>query len=224
MTTPPSKWPLEFKDSKLSGLYVRELYWLAHQIKTKAKEVFDKYPVRPDQTFVSADISGLEIVYSMLSAAAKVNELLFPQRPKQEYKERAKYLQVLVADLQLKELLDKKVRNTVEHFGEYLDDFNLEHSKFASPTRYLVAFNLILSHMQPIHEPTVPFPLYATPMGPVPVCPVRVYVASTRIFHNFSWSIDLAALEREAQRLAEKLALQFAEERPEDWVSGAICL
>jgi len=219
MTTPHSKWPLGFENSKLSGLYAREMYWLAWQIKMKADELFQKYPVQAGEPFLSTDISGFDLIYSLLSNAAKLNELLYPKRKDQEYKERAACLRGLIGGLQLKHLCDKKVRNTVEHFAEHLDRHNLQHSGFSSPTRYVVLFNFVLSHMEPVHVPSIPFQLYSTPMAPVPVLPVRVYVTSARTFHNFCWSVDIAGLSDEANHVAAKLASQFAEENPEDWVS-----
>lgn len=212
----------------LRPFYIREMYWLAYQLQTKADELFKKYPVN-DGVYASAEISGLDLVYSLLSDAARLNGLLIaPEGSKKIYRERADRLFSLIKDLQLVALLDKKVRNTIEHFGEYLDDHNLQQSSFSPSKRYLVVSNFIFSHMERLNFPDMPVQLFASPVGEItggiPICPVRVYVVSTRTFHNFSWSVSISALRDEAVAITNALKPFFEEKNPEDWVTQMVII
>jgi hypothetical protein len=212
---------IDFSASRLLIIYAQELYWLCHQIHLKSEELFKKYPILSNEVYISAEISGLDLIYSILSCAAKVQELIFSNKKKKLHGDRAKYLQRLLQPLNIKEILNKKVRNTIEHFGEYLDKVNKKHTLFIAPRRYAVAFNLVISHWKRIDDPEFPFPLYQTPQLAFSLYPVRVYVSSERTFYNMDWSIDLAALNEEAVCIKEHLISQkvLKEKKPENWIS-----
>ena len=217
-------WPNGFQSSRLASIYVQELYWLAYQVIEKSNRILQSHPNKPAQLYAAADTDTLDVAYSMLSNAAKIAELLHPLRNRKIYHERAAYLKSLIAPVNFSAIVDKKVRNTIEHYGEYLDDANYIHSTFQPKKLYLVAFNFVFSHLVPSNDPAYPFPVFASPLDGQVIFPVRVYVASTRMLHNLFWSIDLGMLVQQASAIKEALKVHLPEEHPEDWVSAAIAI
>ncbi len=184
--------------------------------------MFSKYPVTSDEVYISADIDALDLVYSLLSNAAKVQELATFYKDSAQHRDRAEYIKGILKSLNISELFKKKVRNTVEHFAEYLDEANKNHTLFRNPQRYFVAYNLVISHWTVLNTDKFPFQLYKTPQLELPLYPVRIYISSQRKFYNMDWSIDLNALSNEARLIKEHMKDQkyFKEETPEDWASG----
>jgi hypothetical protein len=165
------------------------------------------------------------LIYSVLSFAAQVHDMMNTNKTESLYKDRALFITNILGDLGLNELHNKKVRNAIEHFSEYLDEANKKHTQFNSTQRYFVAFNLIISHFMPLKLEGFPFQLYKTYQLDLPIYPVRIYVASEKKFFNMDWSIDFDALYNEA-RFVKKHLLEkgFFKDisKPEDWVSGLI--
>jgi hypothetical protein len=216
-------WPNGFANSKLVTIYKRELFWLAHQIGRKSEVLFTKYPT-PTSYYTSIDAESLDLIYSILGDASKFIEAIQPQRGNPAYAERAAHLQELLAGVDLKALLDKKMRNTIEHFSEYLDDANLIHSTWKPKKLYQVAFNIVFSHLYQVEDPAFPFPIFLSPLNNKLVAPVRVYDASTRTLHNLSWSVDIGALDAAARRVRDALRPTFNEPEPEQWFAGLVAI
>lgn len=217
-------WPGGFQSSRLASIYVRELYWLAYQVIEKGNRILQSHPRAPDKFYAAADTNTLDIAYSMLSDAAKIAELLHPPRNKKINLERAAYLRSLIAPANVSAIVDKKVRNTIEHYGEYLDDANYIHSTFEPKKLYLVAFNFVFSHLVPSNDSAYPFPVFESPLDGQVIFPVRVYVASTGVLHNLFWSVSLGVLMQQASDVREALKVHLPEEHPEDWVSAAFAI
>jgi len=216
----------EFASSRLLKVYTEELYWLCEQIDLKCEKLFKFHSAMPNEFSVSADIEGLDLVYSILSYAAKAQEIIFNFSKNKEklHEGRAKYIQGLLQPLALKEMLNKKVRNTIEHFGEYLDVANEVHTAFRAPKKYAVAFNLVISHWNRFDDQAFPFSLYKIPQLDLPLYPVRVYVSDEKVFYNLDWSIELAVVHKEAIDIKRHLISRkvFKEENPEKWISKMI--
>ncbi len=213
-----------FVDSKLQDIFIRELFYLCYHIEKTADSLFSEYQVRSDEVFFSSKMEGLDLVYSLLSSAAKVQELIISYDKTTLHLDRANHIKSILKGLNLNEVYNKKVRNTVEHFSEYLDEANRKHTLFNSSQRYFVAFNMIISHWEPFNLAGFPFKLYKTHQLDLPLYPVRIYIASEKRFYNMDWSINLDSLRNEAHLIKEYLSSQklFKEKSPEDWVSGLI--
>src|SRR5690242_12539426 len=112
--------------NKLKPIYVHELYWLAYQVSRKADAIFARFP-SAGRSYAASDPDAFELITGLLSDAAKVVELLSPGKTP-EGLVRSQELGALLASVTLVELKNKKLRNTIEHFGEYLDDANRAHS------------------------------------------------------------------------------------------------
>lgn len=106
-------------------------------------------------------------------------------------KARAAALKKLVEGIPLAELVNVKVRNTLEHFDEYLDEANLAVTEAKTPPSPRAAYNMILSHWEVISPR---------------VYPIRVYISSERKFYNMKWSVDLGAINVEASAIVARLS------------------
>ena len=103
--------------------------------------------------------------------------------------ERAAALAGLFDGLDLKTMLDGKLRNTLEHFDEYLDDL-VRSVTAPSEMPRTIAVNIAFSADGAIASA---------------IFPVRLYVTSTCRFSNFDFSIDLKRLRAEAASVIECL-------------------
>jgi hypothetical protein len=187
------------EDTKLLTLYFHELWWLAHGIKTKAERLFAEATV--PETGYSIQVSPVlhSLISSLLSEAANLKKLINTPSGKLNgesgpryrlRKARATALREAIAGVELTEMLNPKVRNTLEHFDEYLDEANLTLSTAKLLPSPMAAYNMVLSHWE-VFSPRV--------------YPVRVYISSEQKFYNMKWSVDIGVIHKEATKLVERL-------------------
>lgn len=221
---PQEPWPQGFGGSRLESLYTRELYWLAHQIEEKCNQLFSRHPSNPASYYAATDTDSLDLAFQVLADASRFRELLYPGKVKLIYDQRASHLRGLLSGVDYSALIDKQVRNTLEHFPEYLDDANYIHSCVPPTKRYAVAFNFVFSHLYELEPGDLPFPAFLSPLDGLSVFPIRVYVASSRKVHNFFWSIDLGLLAQQATGVKIAISGMLGETKPEAWISGLITI
>ena len=181
-------------------MYVLELWLLADGVREQCEKIFAATEISPNETFlrVSKEVHGL--IASLLSDAANIKKLL-RTRPSQRGGEskiayamrqrRANALNELLNGIVLDNLLDSKIRNTLEHFDEYLDEADELVTVKGHPTATLAMSNMVLSHWQHLPGESI--------------FPIRVYIASERKFYNMKWSIDLGKLHTESLLVVERL-------------------
>jgi hypothetical protein len=75
-----SKATLPFEQTNLKDFYLRELYWLAFQLVKYADAVFESTQTERETVYLSSKVNILDLVYSVLSYAAKIHELLYPPK------------------------------------------------------------------------------------------------------------------------------------------------
>lgn len=189
---------MDLADTKFCTLYYHELWWLSQSVAEKCEQVFKETEVPEEGYVIQVDPAIHSVISSLLSDAANIKKLVSTSSVKaggengerfRLRKERANELADFVASLGVKELLNPKVRNTLEHFDEYLDEANYDISKKAEQGRFAV-YNMILSHWEAISPK---------------VYPIRLYVSSEKKFYNMKWSIDLGLLHAEAISIVGKL-------------------
>lgn len=190
---------VNFENGKLSTLYFHELWWLASSLVKKADKLFEETTI-PETGYcfqVSPELHSL--IASILSDAANIKKLIVTPSSKLNgesgaqsrlRKERAKLLKEAIASVELKEILNHKVRNTLEHFDEYLDEANVKITKAKNPPSPMAAYNMIFSHWEAVSPE---------------VYPVRLYVSSEKTFYNMKWSVDIGELYNEAQAILSEL-------------------
>ena len=196
----PQSTDTKVEETKLFSLYIHELWWLAHGIKTKTDKLFAEAKVPDEGNVIQVSPELHSLIASVLSEAANLKKLLVTPSARlngesgRQYrlrKARAAALRELLAGVTLAELLNAKVRNTLEHFDEYLDEANLVITDAKVPPSPMAAYNMVLSRWE---------------VFDARVYPIRLYISSERKFYNMKWSVDLDAMNREASAIVERLA------------------
>lgn len=189
---------ISFDNAKLSTLYFYELWWLANSLVRKADKLFLEAKV-PEKGFsIQVNPELHSVIASILSDAANIKKLIITpdslgrNEPRYQFKlrkERARRLKDALNSVVLVEILNHKVRNTLEHFDEYLDEANIAlHSTTNHPP--VAAYNMILSHWEAF-DPRV--------------YPVRLYISSEKTFYNMKWKVDIGKISEEAKDIIKKL-------------------
>lgn len=190
---------IKLEDTKLLTLYFHELWWLAHGIKTKAERLFSETTVPETGNIIQVSPDLHSLIASLLSDAANLKKLVVTPscRLKGETgrrfrlrKARAAALLEAIAGIELTEMLNAKVRNTLEHFDEHLDEANIAVSSAKAPPSTMAAYNMVFSRWE-VFSPRV--------------YPVRVYISSERKFYNMKWSVDIGEIYKEAAAIVERL-------------------
>ena len=190
---------ISFENGKLSSLYYHELFWLASSIVKKSEKLFDETKV-PDSGFlIQVNPELHSVIASILSDAANIKRFIRIPSVKLNgesgaqarlRKERTKKLNDTLGEIELKEILNHKVRNTLEHFDEYLDESNLKITKASKAPSPMAAYNMILSHWEAFSPR---------------VYPVRLYISSERTFYNMKWSVNIGEMFVEAENIVKQL-------------------
>jgi len=183
---------IDLKDTKLYILYFYELWWLSHSISKKCETLFEKTKI-PDTGFlihVNPEIHS--IIASLLSNASNIKKLIDTPTGKLRgessaqaklRKERAEILNEKIQSIELTEILNQKIRNTLEHFDEYLDEANLKLCRDIQPISPVAAYNMVFSHWE-VTSPRV--------------YPIRLYISSEHKFYNMKWSVYIGKIYEEA--------------------------
>ncbi len=200
----------EARSVPLFQLYFHELLWLVTAICKNCELIFRNTDPPTDGHFINVDPELHARIATVLINAANFKKLLVAPtvRPKAQplelfefRKRRAKILATALAGIDMNEMFNVKVRNSIEHFDEYLDEANLELAAAKTPPSPLAAYNMTFSSWEL--------------MSPRPY-PVRLYIADKRMFHNLKYSVDLGKLYNEALtvrgRLLETPALSGVKE------------
>jgi len=189
----------EFGESKLFGFYEYELVCLAKNIANSCDELFQLAPMADNGSYEKCSNDAHFCINSLLSEAAKLKKLIQSNIDKKENKfskkykikiARKKYYLELLEGVVLTEILKPKIRNTLEHFDEYLDQANIELSDIKNIKHDIAFSNLIVSDWGHL---------------PHQVFPIRMYVANTRSFHNMKWSVDIGRIYEESKLILAHL-------------------
>lgn len=188
---------MELAGTKLATLYYHELWSLANAVVKRCEEVFAGAYLVEGEHGIQCDPEVHAKIASALSSAANIKKLILIPGSRSNgengerfklRKERAKELNDFLADLGVSELLNHKIRNTLEHFDEYLDEANCDLTKKSQEA--IVGYNLVISHWS-VTDPKI--------------YPIRIYVSSERKFYNMKWCVDLGLMHSEAQSIVDKL-------------------
>lgn len=190
---------ISVKDSKLFLIYIHEVWRLSNEIVTNCEKVFDEATI-PDKEYiiqVSPNIHS-HIIYILINSA-NLKKLIFPSEnkskdeSKKQYEfrlERSKLLKELFNGIDIKEIKNSKVRNTLEHFDEYIDKENLKLESSDKKVSPFAAYNMALSDWGAFSPP---------------VYPIRLYISKEKKFYNMGFSIDIGKIYEEAKAIIERL-------------------
>ena len=204
-------------NSLLSSMYLLELWLLADNVREQCERIFQITQIGPGETFlrVSKEVHGL--IASILSNAANIKKLLDTRASQRKHESkiayamrqrRSKALSDILNGIELEFLLESKVRNTLEHFDEYLDEADELVTIKGHPTATLAVSNMVLSHWDS--------------MAGESIYPIRVYIVSERKFYNMKWSIDLGKIHAESLLIVERFKSNPETEMLTE--TGAICV
>jgi len=194
-----SKPDIALEDTRLYSLYTYEIWWLAHSIKEKTDRLFSETTLPESGYLIQVKPELHTLIASILSDAAAIKRYMHTPSSKAKdesgrqfrlRKSRSSMLNELVSGLGISEILDSKVRNTLEHFDEYLDESNIELTESSDPNLVMAAYNMILSHWEAVSPR---------------VYPIRLDVSVERKFYNMKWSVDLGKMNVEAGAIIERI-------------------
>lgn len=205
---------INIHETKLAHVYVYELWLLVSNIKKKAEKVFELavVPEDPNMNFVGVKPELHSYISSLLCDATNIKKLIAMPLNKgsrsaklfEFQKARCKMLLEIVGNIDITEILNVKIRNTLEHFDEYLDEANAELTLNPMPAgtegRSAAAFNVALSRWDTISPR---------------VYPIRLYIAAERKFYNMKWSVDIGKIYEQSNMLRERLINSYGFDHPE---------
>jgi len=188
---------------------VTEVYWLARSVVEETERIFaDTPPGVPGGSYIKIDHAVHQRLYGVLGASAKISALI-TERPRQKDQSRiqhetllrrARWLRSLLTGLGLSGVTATKVRNTVEHFDEYLDDTSRKCSNGTIALPAVLPIDMSFGHRD-----LMPQLLTGTKFSGATVYGLRVYVADERVFINCDVEINIAQLHDECSAIEARL-------------------
>lgn len=195
-----------FDELRLNFIYMHELWWLTESIKRRCEELFRETPLPDEGYYFKMEYRIHSLINDILSDAANLKKLItIPTRktqsesPKQfeVHVERSKFLQGIIKGLEISELKSVKVRNTLQHFDEYLDEANIEASEGKLKAHQMAVYNFVMSHWEAIN--------------PRPY-PIRLYICAEKTYYNMKASVNLEKIYVEASRINEVMRSEIKRE------------
>jgi hypothetical protein len=188
---------------------VDELYWLARNVAEDTGQIFsDTPPGAAGGSYIKVDHALHRRIYGVLATAAKISALI-SERPRQKDQSkiqhetllrRARWLKSLLTGLSLSGVTATKVRNTVEHFDEYLDDTSRKCSNGTIALPAVLPIDMAFGHRD-----LMPQLLTGTNMPGATVYSLRVYLADERVFINCGTEISIGQLHDECGAIQTRL-------------------
>lgn len=193
---------ISFEKSKLLGVYINEIERLASEIETNCEFIFNeaKLPQEGHLIQVSPGIHS-HIMYVLINAA-NLKKLIFNSYKRQKGESEKLYefrlkrtnrLQEIFKDIEITEIKKSRVRNTLEHFDEYLDEESIKFENTHDNSRNVAAYNMALSDWD-VFNPRV--------------YPIRLYIVNEKKFYNMGYSIDIGKMYEEAKAILNRLKQQ----------------
>jgi hypothetical protein len=186
-------------ETPLFAIYVHQLFALAKAVRDNCDLVFLDTPLPETGYSLKVSVELHARIDAILIGAANIKKLIQTpakrgsSEPKRVYElrqDRGKVLRAIVDGLTLDEVLNTKVRNSLEHFDEYLDEINASLATGEPASAPMAAFNMVFSHREMIYPE---------------VYPIRVYVVTERKYYNMKNVIDLGSLREQAASVVERL-------------------
>ncbi|MBC4282917.1 hypothetical protein H8M47_14865 [Klebsiella pneumoniae] len=183
-----TKVAVKFSDVKYKKVYLDEIWFLADSIIRKVGKLDEVATVPEDGYLIFSKPEITDLILGILSNSANIKKLTNPGKQArgestgafQFRVDRCNFIKNNFPGIDFSGILDTKLRNTLEHFDEYLDDFMTTAAKGDFPHAYpMVAFNFGLSD-QDAFNPR----LY----------PVRMYESKTKTFYNFDNIVSIKSI------------------------------
>lgn len=201
--------------SPLLAIYVHELHWLASDVVRRADSIFEQTPQpEPGGDYIKADAALHSEIYAMLGDAVKIRALVTdrPKRRDQSTAEfeilvrRARALRDLLSGLDLATICSADARHSVEHFDERIDRAALGAYEDTIPKPVNIPLDLAVwsrAAFEVLKGAETPRPT---------IYPLRVYIASERVFVNGEAAIDIGKLWDECAAVVDRLVPMLPED------------
>lgn len=176
--------------SNMQGIYVNELYWLLTAIRKNCEGLFEKAKIPEKGYVIQVDMEVHSLIKSIVSDSSQVANLIDPRKKRKDEtlehytfrKRRGEHLMKIFNGIPIEIILNRELRNSMEHFDERLDNLVHKISNEGTKKQQNLAHNIVFSHRNVI----LPFPI-----------PIRVYVSSEKIFYNMKWRFDIGNIYEE---------------------------
>jgi hypothetical protein len=196
-------------NSPLASIYITELYWLSRNVVERAEVIFDKAkPASESHSYIQVDHDLLTNVPHLLGDSARIRALLLTRQKvkgeswiKHEIRTRrtAWLRNTVLQGIPLQYVLDAKVRHSLEHFDEYIDETAIKaHAREIKPPSFLPVDMLLGSRTT----------LGTFNLGgqKASVYPLRVYIADEQAFINAGKEVSVRGLHDECMAIRDRLA------------------
>jgi hypothetical protein len=210
-SSPADRWDtlwLGIRDSPIAGLYLSELHGIAGAVVKNTETAFDRVRTSEgDAGYIQVDHKLSAMLVDAVTNAARIRALLDtgPRRRSENAMtfevriRRAAWLQEEVLEgVRLDAVLGADVRNTLEHFDEYIDDLARRAAEREITMPILVPVDFLVSHRRAFD------PLLQHSGGVLQ--PLRGYYADERIFVNAGREVDVGALHAECGTIRDRVA------------------
>lgn len=184
--------PVKFEEFEHKQIYLQELWFYAYGIKNKITEL-DKITVLPEKGYTIYNLPEItDLILGILSNAANIKKMMLPAgRGKGETAwaytfrvDRCNLIKHFLHDIDTSEIMNSKVRNSLEHFDEYLDEFAIKMMKgIISTKKQGISFNMATSELG-AYEPHA--------------YPIRQYSAKEKMYYNMDTSVNIGKISHEA--------------------------
>jgi hypothetical protein len=196
-------------ESPLASIYITELYWLSRNVVASAEAIFDKSkPATGGQSYIQVDHDLLTNVPHLLGDSARIRALLLTRQKakgeswiKHEIRARrtAWLRNTVLQGITLQHVLDAKVRHSLEHFDEYIDETAIKaHAREIKPPSFLPVDMLMGSRTT--------LDTFNVGGEQATVYPLRVYLADEQVFINAGKEISVRGLHGECLAIQDRLA------------------
>lgn len=194
--------------SPFGTTYIGELHSLAAEVAALADDVFAAAPKpKTADDFLKVDHALMRKLFTLLGVAARISAML-TERPRRKdqsardhevLKRRARWLRdEVLRGVKLERIFEAKVRHTLEHFDEYIDETAIKYATRRLPTPSLAPVDMVVSRRRTLQRFAI--------QQKVPHCYfMRVYIAAERTFVNCEREISIQALRDECRRIAKRL-------------------
>ncbi|MCD5719505.1 Uncharacterised protein [Klebsiella pneumoniae] len=203
--------PPKFNDFEHKDIYLTELWFYAYGIKNKMSEL-NKLTTLPEKGYILYNLPEItDLTLGILSNAANIKKMMLPvARGKSESAwaytfrvDRCNMIKSFLSDIDISEIMNSKVRNSLEHFDEYLDEFAIKMMKgIISTKKQNISFNMATSELG-AHEP--------------PAYPIRQYCAKEKVYYNMDTSVDIGKISHEAMMIHNKFVSLTDPSNPYDY-------
>jgi hypothetical protein len=199
---------LGIQNSPIAGLYLSELHVIADAVVRDTETVFERARISEgDSGYIQIDHELSGMLVDAVTNAARIASLLVA-RPRdgsetavtyELRRRRAAWLQEeILQGIQLDVVLGKEVRNTLEHFDEYVDKLARQAVKKQIATPILAPVDFLVSHQRAFD------PLLQRSGGILR--PLRGYYADERLFVNAGREVNVDALNAECGAIRDRVA------------------